>query len=100
MRRPDNSAADRRREVGLLRYLKAQIGQLGVDALALDQASESVAAFAVALVADQPDDLAGQVDGRKPVTAHEAGHTGAPLTATAASADARPRYFKAFAVRW
>ena len=55
MRRPDNSAADRRREVGLLR-LKAQIGQLGVDAVALDQASESVAAFAVALVADQPDD--------------------------------------------
>ena len=79
MRRPDNSAADRRREVSLLRYLKAQIGQLGVDALALDQASESVAAFAVALVADRPDDLAGQVDGRKPVTAHEAGHTGAPV---------------------
>jgi hypothetical protein len=78
MRRPDNSAADRRREVGLLR-LKAQIGQLGVDAVALDQASESVAAFAVAIVADQPDDLAGQVDGRKPVTAHEAGHTGAPV---------------------
>ena len=98
MRRPDNSAADRRREVSLLRYLKAQIGQLGVDALALDQASESVAAFAVALVADQPDALAGQVDGRKPVTAREAGHTG--LTATAASADARPLYFKAFAVRW